>query len=155
MPPLSRLAHAVGLNVLHVTAGPAVLCPFGNFLMKKPNKFNPAKKGRQKHKKTHLRAGQPARQQRLVQAIGQVQAKAFAATVSQTPVLRPQGDPLKDEGKRKLWDQKQALLEARWLEAQERQKEERIAQRRKLRIAYGITGTALTLLLCVVAWSYA
>ena len=123
--------------------------------MKKPNKFNPAKKGRQKHKKTHLRAGQPARQQRLAQPIGSVEAKAFAATGSRAPVLRLQGDPLKDEGKRKLWDQKQALLEARWLKAQERQKEERITQRRKLRIAYSVTGTALTLLLCLVAWNYA
>jgi hypothetical protein len=133
----------------------AELCPSENFLMKKPNKFNPAKKGRQKHKKTHLRTGQPARQQRLAQPIGLVEAKTFAVTVPQAPVVRPQGDPLKDEGKRKLWDQKQALLEARWLEAQERQKEERIAQRRKLRISYGVTGTALTLLLCVIAWNYA
>lgn len=123
--------------------------------MKKPNKFNPAKKGRQKLKKTHLKTGQPARQQRLAQPIGPVEAKVFVANASQAPVSRPQGDPLKDEGKRKLWDQKQALLETRWLEAQERQKEERIAQRRKLRIAYSVTGTALALLLCVVAWNYA
>lgn len=123
--------------------------------MKKSNKFNPAKKGRQKHKKTHLRTKQPARQKSLVQPIGPVEAMACAATARQAPVMRSQGDPLKDEGKRKLWDQKQALLEARWLEAQERQKEECIAQRRKLRIAYSVTGTALTLLLCVVAWSYA
>jgi hypothetical protein len=123
--------------------------------MKKPNKFNPAKKGRQKHKKTHLRTGQPERQQRLVQPIGSVEAKASAATVSRTHVLLPQGDPLRDEGKRKLWDQKQALLEARWLEAQERQKEERIMQKRKLRIAYSVAGTALILLLCLVALKYA
>lgn len=133
----------------------ADLCPFENFLMKKPNKFNPAKKGRQKHKKTSLRTGQRTRQQALVQPIGTAEAKAFAAAASQAPVRRPQGDPLKDEGKRKLWDQKQALLEARWLEAQERQKAERLAQRRKLRIAYSITGTALILLLGVIAWNYA
>lgn len=122
--------------------------------MKKPNKFNPAKKGRQKLKKINRKTGQPARQQRLGQPIGPVEAKVLASTAAQLPVLRPQGDPLKDEGKRQLWDQKQALLEARWLKAQERQKEERIAQRRKLRIAYSATGTALTLLLCVVAWNY-
>jgi hypothetical protein len=146
------LSGLVYCTFLQVHAG---LCPFENCLMKKPNKFNPAKKGRQKQKKSHLRTGQPARQQYLAQPIGPAEAKAFAATAAQAPVLRPQGDPLKDEGKRKLWDQKQALLEARWLEAQERQKEERIAQRRKLRIAYGVTGTALTLLLCVIAWNYA
>lgn len=133
----------------------ADLCPFENCLMKKPNKSNPAKKGRQKHKKTHLRTGQPARQKSLVRPIRPVEAMAFAAAARQAPVPRSQGDPLKDEGKRKLWDQKQALLEARWLEAQDRQKEERFAQRRKLRIAYSVTGTALTLLLCVAAWSYA
>ncbi|HEX8884894.1 MAG TPA: hypothetical protein VF797_10425 [Noviherbaspirillum sp.] len=123
--------------------------------MKKPNKVNPAKKGQQKYKKGHLRTGQPARQQRLVQPIGSVETKAIAATLYSAPVLRPHGDPLKDKGKRELWDQKQALLEARWLEAQKRQKEERITQRRKLRIAYSVTGTALTLLLCLVAWNYA
>lgn len=122
--------------------------------MKKPNKFNPAKKGRQIRKKTHLRTGQSTGQQRLVQPIGTAESKALAASASQTPVRRPQGDPLKDEGKRKLWDQKQALLEARWLKAQERQKEERIAHRHKLRIAYSATGTALILLVCAIAWNY-
>jgi hypothetical protein len=128
---------------------------FKIFLMNKPNRFNPAKKGRQKHKKTHLRTGKPARPQRPVQPIGIVEAKAFTAPASQAPVQRTQGDPLKDEGKRKLWDQKQAMLEARWLEAQERQKEERIVHRRKLRIAYSVTGIASILLLGVIAWNYA
>ena len=133
----------------------AELRHFENFLMKKPNKFNPAKKGRQKHKKTGIRMGQPARQQLLAQPIERVEAKTFAVTVAQAPVVRPQGDPLKDEGKRKLWEQKQTLLEARWLESQERKKVARIAQRRRLRISYGVTGTALTLLLCIITWNYA
>lgn len=123
--------------------------------MNKTNKFNPAKKGRQKHKKTHLRTGKPARQPSLAQPVGTIEAKAFAATASRAPVRRTQGDPLKDEGKRKLWGQKQALLEARWLEAQERQKEERIAHRRKLRIAYSVAGIASILLLGAIAWNYA
>lgn len=123
--------------------------------MNKTNKFNPARKGRQKHKKTHLRPGKSARQQPLVPPVGTVEAKAFAATASQARVRRTQGDPLKDEGKRKLWDQKQALLEARWLEAQERQKQERAAHRHKLRVAYSVAGIVTVLLLCAVAWHYA
>lgn len=123
--------------------------------MKKPNKFNPARKGRQKNRKADPRTGQPARQRHLVQPIGKADAKAFSAAASLAPVRRPHGDPLKDEGKRKLWDQKQALLETRWLHAQERQREERNAQKRKLRIAYSITGTAFMLLLGVIAWNYA
>lgn len=123
--------------------------------MKKSHKLNPAKRGRQKPRKTRLRTGQPAHQQELSQPIGSVKTKAVAATASQAPVRRPQGDPLRDEGKRKLWDQKQEQLEARWLEAQERQKEEHIAQRRTWRIAYSITGIALILLLCAYAWNFA
>jgi hypothetical protein len=57
-----------------------------------------------------------------------------------------------DARKRKLWERKQAELEARRLAAQSRQTEEDAAHKRTMQIAYSITGAALVVLLCVLAW---
>ena len=60
-----------------------------------------------------------------------------------------------DERKRKLWERKQAELEARWRSAQSRQTEIEAARRRAMKIAYSITGTALAVLVCGAAWYFA
>jgi hypothetical protein len=57
----------------------------------------------------------------------------------------------REEGKRKLWERKQAELEARWLDAQTRQNAENAARKRKMTtIGYGMTGVVVAA--GVLAW---
>jgi hypothetical protein len=60
-----------------------------------------------------------------------------------------------DERKRKLWERKQAELEARWATAQSRQTEEDAARKRTMKITCSITGAVMAVLLCVLAWYFA
>jgi hypothetical protein len=60
-----------------------------------------------------------------------------------------------DERKRKLWERKQAELEARRMTAQARRAEEDSTRKRTMRIAFSITGTVLAVLLCALAWYFA
>jgi len=66
---------------------------------------------------------------------------------------KPQRDD--DERKRKLWERKQAELEARWLSAQSRQSEENTARKRTMKIAGSVTGAVLAVVLCALAWYFA
>jgi hypothetical protein len=79
------------------------------------------------------------------------EAKPREPASSRAPAGRkPQRD--EEERKRKLWERKQAELEARWATVQARQAEEDSARRRTMRIAFSITGAVLAVLLCAVAW---
>jgi hypothetical protein len=114
--------------------------------MKKPNKSNagtkrrqaitsPARPGTARNKRSKA-AGQAAVRQ---------QGKSSLAAAAPTPSAHS-----RDEGKRKLWERKQAELEARWLSAQTRQNAEDAARRRKMKVAYGMTGAVLAA--GVLAW---
>lgn len=60
-----------------------------------------------------------------------------------------------EESKRRLWERKQAELEARWVAAQAKQSSEEAARRRTMKIARRVTGIgALAVLLCVLALYY-
>lgn len=62
--------------------------------------------------------------------------------------------PDEAEQKRQVWQRKQAELEARWVSAQSRQAEQYAVRRRKMKLAYTITGVILAALLLILVWQF-
>jgi len=123
--------------------------------MKKPKKSSAGNKRRRKENgQARLKTEQNTRKEGSDRLSRMVEAKPREPGSLNSPAgRRPRQDD--DERKRKLWERKQAELEARWLTAQSRQTEEHAARKRTLKIAYGITGATLAVLLCVLAWYFA
>jgi hypothetical protein len=123
--------------------------------MRKPKKYSAGNKRRQKENgQARLRTEQNRRKKSSDPLSRMHEAKLYEPASLPSPAGRkPQRD--EDERKRKLWERKQAELEARWLSAQSRQTEEDAARKRKMKIVSSITGTALVVLLCAIAWYFA
>lgn len=107
--------------------------------MKKPKKSSPAGKRRQS-------GNSPARPG----TAGNIRRKAAGhssprpdVNSAQSAGALPGSSRNREEGKRKLWERKQAELEARWLSAQTRRNAEDAARRRKMKIGYGMVGAVL------------
>lgn len=122
--------------------------------MKKPKKPGTGKKRLQKRN----------RQGQLHKAPGTSPASPIAW--SQGEKTGPNGQPgaqhrirsrshrVDEDGKRKLWDRKQAELETRWQLAQTRRAEEYATHKRKMRIVYTATGIVMIVLALALTWYF-
>ena len=100
------------------------------------------------------RTAQPKHKENSSLHPGVHDAKSFEPTPLHLFVGRkPQRD--REERKRELWERKQAELETRWTTARSRQIEEDTARKRTIKIVWGITGTVLATLLCILVWYFA
>jgi hypothetical protein len=124
-------------------------------LMKKSKKFNAGKKRRQNENgQARLRTEQNMRKEGFDRLSRAHEAKPRGPSAPRPPAGRkPQRD--EDELKRKLWQRKEAELEARWVTARARRTEEDSARKRAMKIAFSITGTVLAVLLCALVWYFA
>lgn len=123
--------------------------------MKKPKKSSAGNKRRQKEKgQARLRTEQNIHKGGSDRLSRVQEVKPFNPASPHSPAERKlQQD---EDGRiRKLWERKQAELEARRVAAQSRQTEEDMARKRAMRIVYSITGTVLAVLLCALAWYFA
>jgi hypothetical protein len=122
--------------------------------MRKSKKSSAGNKRRQKENgQARPRTEQNIRKQGANPLSRAHEAKLYEPASSPPPAGRkPQRD--EDERKRKLWDRKQAELEARWLTARSRQSEEDAARRRTMKIVFSITGMVLVVLSCALAWYF-
>lgn len=117
--------------------------------MKKPAKSSHRNK-RNRRQPTHSspRSGHPA--QENGRNPGSSGARPAAAAAAAATTLHDDY-----EGKRRLWERKQAELEARWVAAQDRQSKEELARRRAARAWWRGAGiAAIAILLCVLALFY-
>jgi hypothetical protein len=123
--------------------------------MKKPKKSSARNKRRQKENgQARLKAEQNIRKEGSDRLSRVHEAKPCEPASPHSPAGRkPQRDD--DERKRKLWERKQAELEARWVTAQSRQTDEDTARKRTMRFAWTSTATVLAVLLCALAWYFA
>jgi hypothetical protein len=123
--------------------------------MRKSKKSSAGNKRRQKENgQARLRTEPTIRREGSNPLSRMHEAKLYESTSPPSPSGRkPQRDEA--ERKRKLWERKQAELEARWLTAQSRQTEENAARKRTMKIAFSISGTVFVALLCALAWYFA
>lgn len=129
---------------------------FKYYLMKKPKNASARNKRRQKENgQARPRTEQNMRKEGSDRLSKVHEAKPREPASPHALVGRKPQQRHEDERKRKLWERKQAELEARWVTAQSRQTEEDIARKHTMKIAYGITGTVLAVLLCALAWYFA
>jgi hypothetical protein len=123
--------------------------------MKKPRKSSAGNKRRQKgNGQARLRTEQNISREGSDPLSSVHKVKPRDPAAPRAPAGR-KSQPDEAERKRKLWDRKQAELEARWATAQSRQTEADAARRRTMKIACSITGIVLAVLFCALAWYFA
>jgi hypothetical protein len=122
--------------------------------MKRPRKSRARNKGRQnENRQARPNADQQPRKEVSGQLVGTSQAKLGEPTSSRSQTGR-KTPGAHEEQNRKLWERKQAELEARWVTAQSRQASENAVRKRTIKRVCSIAGAISAVFLVILAWYF-